>query len=885
MSLPAAAWGPVSSVLGRDLPAYRVVGLGARNAAQGFGVRFSRTGATVSSGGGRLGIALSAVGYGNALRGVGLVAPRVSGDRVSYVYRSLTAWWVNGPLGLEEGFDLSARPGAGGCPLTVSLAFSGGLRARMEHGLVLLSGSNVALSYGGLVVSDAHGRLLRSWLRLVRGGVLIQADDRGAVYPLRIDPFVQRAELTASDGANDNHFGLSVGVSGDTIVVGAEFHEVGRHPSQGEAYVFVRPASGWANARETARLTASNGAAGDDFGESVAVSGDTIVVGAGFHRVGKHRQQGEAYVFVRPRSGWAGARTQTATLTTSNGAAYDWFGGYVAISGDTIVARAYTHTIGAHRQQGEVYVFVRPRSGWAGAHTQTATLTASNGAANDWFGWSVAVSGDTIVVGAVSHKVGKHVNQGEAYVFVRPRSGWAGARTQTATLTASNGAARDTFGGSVAVSGDTIVASAPERKVGTHIQQGEAYVFVRPKSGWAGARTQAATLTESDGAAEDLFGDFIGSVAVSGDTIVIGSPSRTFGENLDQGEAYVFVRPKSGWAGARTQAATLTASNGAFGDYFGSSVAMSGNTIIIGAPFHPPIGQHKLSGPGEAYVFHEQIHDKPGAGIARPGERALSGGQSEKFEASWPAHALLPHSADAAARPGNRCTAAPGSRSDSYQSTAGRLSGRDPLPRRAPPAAAISARRRPRVRIGGPVSFQTTVGYPDANDRVRDRASRWPPLIKRRKPRTAPPGTDRTQTPPPSTAPKPKSEAGPSYARRAGSPRLATALSRSPPGHLLAEAPRSSKQCDALAHSHRCKTRASESGDRARRCFRRLPSAAAVEGRSGARDQLTGRPLMQRRLGHLRSPVPRWVGPEIQLPAAECRAGHWSARRCRNSSR
>ena len=245
MDVPVAAHGPVSAALGRDLPAYRVVGLLARNPAQRFGVRFSRAGVTVSSGGARLGIALSGFGYGSALRAVGSVAPRVSANRVSYQYPLLTAWWANGPFGLEQGFDIPARPGADSGPLTLSLAFSGGLVARMERGWVLLSVRGVALFYGGLVGTDARGHVLRSWLGPVRGGVLIRVDDRGAVYPLRIDPFVQQAQLRASSGAANDAFGYSVAVSGDTIVVGAPLHAVGRHRRQGEGYVFVRPKAGW----------------------------------------------------------------------------------------------------------------------------------------------------------------------------------------------------------------------------------------------------------------------------------------------------------------------------------------------------------------------------------------------------------------------------------------------------------------------------------------------------------------------------------------------------------------------------------------------------------------------------------------------------------------
>jgi len=619
-SLPVAARGPVSAALGRDLPAYRVVRLGARNPAQRFGVRFARAGVTVSSGGGRLSVALSAFGYASALRHLGSVVPRVTGNRVSYGYGSLMAWWANGPLGLEQGFDIPAPPRTGSGPLTLSLRLSGGLAARMERGSVLLWARGIALSYGGLVVSDARGRVLRSWLGLVRGGVLIRVDDRGAVYPLRIDPFVQRAQLTASNGAQDDRLGVSVAVSGDTIVAGAPFHWVGTVPYQGEVYVFVKPRSGWASATETARLTSSNGAANDSFGSQVAISGNTIVAASSIHTTfGARLHQGEVYVFVRPKSGWVNA-TENARLIASDGVAEDYFGYSLAVSGNTIVAGTPFHTVGKYSGQGEAYVFVRPRSGWAGTRTENARLTASNGGRYDNFGVSVAVSGKTIVVGANQHKVGKHSGQGEAYVFVRPRSGWAGTRTENARLTASHGATDDSFGFSVAVSGNTIVAGAQFRNVGKHSDQGEAYVFVRPRSGWAGTRTENARLTASNGATRDQFG---WSVAVSGDTIVAGVPFHKIGKHDGQGEAYVFVRPRSGWAGTRTENARLTASNGATGDDFGYSVAVSGDTIVPGA-----IGKHQIQ--GEAYVFTGHLRPARSSANATPDHAPTAGGNRQR---------------------------------------------------------------------------------------------------------------------------------------------------------------------------------------------------------------------------------------------------------------
>ena len=322
-------------------------------------------------------------------------------------------------------------------------------------------------------------------------------------------------------------------VSGDTIVASAYLDDVGLNTNQGSAYVFVRPAGGWTDATQTAKLTAGDGAADDWLGWSVAVSGDTIVAGAVTDDVGLNTNQGSAYVFVRPAGGWANA-SQTAKLTAADdddGAAQ--LGYSVAVSGDTIVAGAPVDDVAANIQQGSAYVFVRPAGGWANA-TQTAKLTAADGATSDVLGRSVAVSGDTIVAGALGDDGVAGSNQGSVYVFVRPAGGWATV-TQTAKLTAADGAADDVLGWSVAVSGDTIVAGSASDDGVAGSAQGSVYVFVRPAGGWVNT-TQTAKLTASDGAANDV----LGRVAVSGDTIVAGAPLNVV-PNSDHGSAYVFV--------------------------------------------------------------------------------------------------------------------------------------------------------------------------------------------------------------------------------------------------------------------------------------------------------------------------------------------------------
>ena len=225
-SLPLAAQAPVSAALGHDDRAYRVTALQALNPAQHLRASFSRAGVTVASGRARLGMTLSAYGYASSHQVVGFARPRASANRVSYAHGALTEWYANGPLGIEQGFDVATRPGAGTGPLTLSLALSGDLAAGLRDGSVLLTGRGVALRYGGLVATDERGRVLHSWLGVAKGHVLIHIADRGATYPLRIDPLIQQGEkLTGAGEIASGRFGYSVALSadGDTALIGARY--------------------------------------------------------------------------------------------------------------------------------------------------------------------------------------------------------------------------------------------------------------------------------------------------------------------------------------------------------------------------------------------------------------------------------------------------------------------------------------------------------------------------------------------------------------------------------------------------------------------------------------------------------------------------------------
>ncbi|HEY3829234.1 MAG TPA: FG-GAP repeat protein [Solirubrobacteraceae bacterium] len=620
LGLPVAAQGPVSAALGRGEATYRIAGLVARNPAQRLSARFERSGVAITAGSTRFAISLKAFGRGSALGAIAVSSPVASANRVSYAHGSLSEWWANGPLGLEQGFDIARRP-AGAGALTLALAVP--RSARLERGALSLPGG---LRYTGVHATDAGGRTLPAWLQMRDGRVLLRVDDRGARYPLRVDPFVQQAELTSADAGAEDDLGDSVAVSGDTAVVGSphqtypQVQNSNTDSDPGAAYVFVMGAGGWTQA---AKLTAPDSAA-DGLGWSVAISGNTIVVGApGISSVSQPcdvnppADPGVAYVYAMPAGGWANM-TPTAALTASDACPGDGLGWSVAISGNTVVAGApWAPTVADENTpgypplpgQGAAYEYTMPPSGWA-SMTQTAELTASDPSGEDvHLGWSVGVSGNTIVVGDPF----QHGQAGAAYVFAMGAGGWA-SMTQAAELTASDpNPGSDQLGTAVAVSGDTIVVGAPVHSTGPSPDQfeaGAADVYTMPPTGWANA-TQTAELTASDGQ-----GALGSSVAVSGNTVVAGAPSHQVGSNDASGAAYVYTMPAGGWSDM-TEPFTLSASDGSTSDNLGHAVAVSGSTVLAGAPRHVASGATREA--GAAYVFAPASESSTGGGTTGGG--------------------------------------------------------------------------------------------------------------------------------------------------------------------------------------------------------------------------------------------------------------------------
>ncbi len=370
--------------------------------------------------------------------------------------------------------------------------------------------------------------------------------------------FFEASKLTDVNPAAASQFGFSVAIDDDTAVVGSP----GDADNKGAALIYRRNGSTWSLQQ---KIVGNDSVADDNFGWSVAISGETIVVGA-FDL--NEADQGSAYVFVRGGSIW----NQQQKLTASGGSITDQFGISVSIDGDTVVVGSP----GDQASRGAAYVYARSGTSW----TQQQKLIASDAAAGDDLGWSAAINGETVLVGAPSDDG----SRGGAYVFIRNGAIW----TQQSKVTASDGAASDRFGYSVAVNGSYMLSGAPLTNNSGKLT-GSAYVFLRTGDNWQ----QQQELLPADGEANDKFG---GAVALNDSTAVIGANADDIGMAFDKGSVYVFTRVQNSWS----QVQKLEGSDAAIGDNFGGSVAVRPGAIIVGSYLDDGAS---LMDAGSAFVF------------------------------------------------------------------------------------------------------------------------------------------------------------------------------------------------------------------------------------------------------------------------------------------
>ncbi|MEA3391880.1 MAG: choice-of-anchor D domain-containing protein, partial [Candidatus Marinimicrobia bacterium] len=414
----------------------------------------------------------------------------------------------------------------------------------------------------------------------------------------------QITKIVASDRAANDHFGYSVAISGNFAIVGACFedHNVSGTDSlskAGSAYIFARSADTWILQQ---KIVASDRAVEDLFGMSVAISGNYAIIGAyqqdeDASGTNTLINAGAAYIFYNNGSTW----TQQQKVVASDRSVYRYFGNSVAISGNYAIVGAYREDGDANgensiTQAGAAYIFYNDGSSWI----QQQKIVASDRASYDEFGLSVAISGDYAIVGTCMESEdasgGNTLgNAGSAYIFVRGGETW----TQQQKIVASDRETSDYFGCSVAISGDHVIVGAyaeDEDTSGTNtlLTSGSAYIFVRNVGTWA----QQQKIVADDRAESNWFGY---SVAIYGDHAIIGA----YREAWNNGSAYIFARDTTGWMQQQKIIAPIREGS----DYFGYSVDISGDSVIVGAygECENANEENTIQAAGSVYIFSSGI--------------------------------------------------------------------------------------------------------------------------------------------------------------------------------------------------------------------------------------------------------------------------------------
>jgi hypothetical protein len=609
--LPMGAQARISGALGNAASSYRVSAPSegvaeARNPVQGLAAGFTRSGIELHSGGLRVGLRLRGIGYGSVPAPVDEIAPAVSANRVTYRHSSVSEWYVNGPLGLEQGFTVPSAPsGKAAGPLTLSLSVSGDVRVSMATGggHLLLSHGASTLRYGELVARDAHGRTLPSRIEAGKRAIALRVDTSGASYPVRIDPLVQEGEkLTGGEEQGGALLGFSVALSadGNTALVGGPRD----HEYAGAVWVFTRSGAEWTQQGPKLTGTTAGGTGGERCGEetgeeadecaagrSVALSadGNTALVGSPREAGpcpragGECDNQGAVWMFARNGTTWSLRQTLTAG---SEEGAEGRFGRAVALSADGTTALVGAPSDGGGGP-GSAWVFTRSgsSSSWTLAGPK---LTVSDTQGEAHLGGSVALSGDgeTAVVGAPAD----NGYVGSAFVFARFGSSWH----QVSKLTGEAESGAGHFGASVAVStqGTTAIVGARADAEGN----GAAWAFAQ--SGPATWSPQGSKLTAPEPAGADDGAEFGYSVALTadGNRALIGAPH----DGGAAGAAWLFARSGSAWTQDGSKLTGAAAGRG----WFGSSVALrsDGLTALVGAP-NEASQASKEAKAGAVYVF------------------------------------------------------------------------------------------------------------------------------------------------------------------------------------------------------------------------------------------------------------------------------------------
>lgn len=545
--IPVTAGYAISEALGRDNASYSAAsGSGGTfamaNQANGYSATVGQDGFRVGSGEDAWSLTVRGIGYGDDVRALAAATPRAEGNRVEYDHGEVTQWYVNGPLGLQQGFTIDARPRsiADGGPLTILLdihgltpvADPGGTSVGLARG----DGPIVA-TYGGLVAYDANGRAIPATMTVDAGAtVSISVDDADAVYPLVVDPVVQDGDPTTIPGAAALGFALALSADGQTLVATTPRETVGGSLSWGAIYVFDRVGTAW---NQTARIDP-----GDLRPTSEAIDlsddGSTLLV---------QTLAGVVRIYTRRGSTWA------ASVASLSG---DWSQG-AALSGDGEMVAITTDDF----RQVVLY-----RKGGAGAWAEVGRLTYPDWPAGGRFGASLALDGDgsTLVVGAPSLAEGAKRPPAFAYIFEEGPSAWTLAHREplpTPGIEGGHGEAVDiSADGSAAVIFGAKSDASPSALV----------VLSRSGSGWgrdAGFAIPAELGLVSLGRSADLSPD--------GSALVVSARSNAAAGGSPNDVAYLYRRTPAGWS----RPLKFGPATGVDEPKVAMNVAVAGGTVVV----------------------------------------------------------------------------------------------------------------------------------------------------------------------------------------------------------------------------------------------------------------------------------------------------------------
>ncbi|MDF1698611.1 MAG: Ig-like domain-containing protein, partial [Saprospiraceae bacterium] len=384
--------------------------------------------------------------------------------------------------------------------------------------------------------------------------------------------YTELYKALATDGANFDEMGRSVAIFGDYAMVGSYKNNNGNGSNSGGVYVYHFDGSVWSYSE---KLVPADNQADDNFGISIAMDGDYAVIGAsGDDDAGN--AAGAAYVYKRVGTTWM----EEDKVTSSNASSIGLFGTSVSISGDVIVVGAYNNNSSGTTFGGSATVYRRTGASW----NEESVLVSSDVEPGDQLGWSVAVDGDYIIVGAVQE--GSFAYAGSAYIFFWNGSTW----TETQKLLASDVGPQDRFGYSVSIDGDYIAVGALKHtEEGTATSNGAAYIFKRTGAVWSEEVKLLASDLESDA-------EFGFSLVLVGDILAVGARKSNTG-GVKDGAAYVFERTGTSW----NEVNQVLPNNTGVDMFFGSSIDFHQSRLICGAIGDDEVGFNR----GSATIFNE----------------------------------------------------------------------------------------------------------------------------------------------------------------------------------------------------------------------------------------------------------------------------------------